>query len=213
MTSTDIHEVATADGPGRLHVALPEGEATGVVLLGGGHSGQVRTVDLDALAAALPAHGWLVARYELPWRVAGRKVGPRPPASDPAWLAGVAHARATWPGVPLVSGGRSAGARIACRTWTHDLAGILALSFPLHPPGKPEASRVGELAPVGVPVLALSGARDPFGSPDELEVAIADGQAGPRELVVVPGATHSFPSRTAETLVAAVVGWLGRRSV
>lgn len=204
VTRVETREVATPDGPGRLHLALPD-TVRGVLLLGGGHSGQVETVDLDAVAGALPEVGWVVARHELPWRVAGRTVGPRPPASDPAWLAGVDAVRAAWPGVPVVTGGRSAGARIACRTWDASLAGIVALSFPLHPPGKPQQSRLGELAPVGVPVLLVSGARDPFGSPAEFEAALAEPHAGPRELVVVERATHSFPRPTAPEVVGAVL--------
>lgn len=207
MPHTETREVTTPDGPGRLHLALPD-TVTGVLLLGGGHSGQVRTVDLDAVAESLPDAGWLVARYELPWRVAGRTVGPRPPASDPAWLAGVDAVRAAWPGVPLVTGGRSAGARIACRTWDAGLAGIVALSFPLHPPGKPAQSRLGELTPVGVPVLLVSGARDPFGSPAELAAALEEPHAGPRELVVVERATHSFPRPTASSVVDAVLDFV-----
>ena len=154
----------------------------------------------------------MVARYELPWRVAGRKVGPRPPASDQLWQAGVAAVREQWPGVPLVTGGRSAGARIACRTWTPLLAGIVALSFPLHAPGKPATSRLAELQSVGVPVLLVSGARDPFGTPDEWAAAVAAEQAGRRELVIVPGATHSFPARTAQDVLAAVAAFLGRET-
>ena len=209
MTPTALLDLATPDGPGRLHVDAPA-EPRGVLLLGGGHSGQVRTVDLDALAAALPGLGWAVVRYELPWRVAGRKVGPRPPASDPAGSAGVDAVRAAWPGLPLVTGGRSAGARIACRTWDADLAGVVALSFPLHPPGKPAQSRLGELAPVGVPMLLISGGRDPFGSPAELEQALAEPQAGPRELVVVAGATHSFRRPAGARVAAAVAEFVGR---
>lgn len=210
---THVREVATQDGAGRLHLALPSGSVRGIVLLGGGHSGQIDTVDLLALADALPELGWGVARYELPWRVAGRTVGPRPPASDPAWLAGLDVVRSAWPGVPLVTGGRSAGARIACRTWDASLAGVLCLSFPLHPPGKPEASRLGELQPVGVPALLVSGARDPFGSPTELADAIAQPHAGVRDLVVVPGATHSFPRSSVTGVVDAVTSWLAERSV
>lgn len=210
MTHTDLREVTTPEGPGRLHMALPDGPVGGVLLLGGGHSGQVATGDLDAVAASLPAHGLAVVRYELPWRVAGRKVGPRPPASDPAWLAGVDAVREAWPGVPLFTGGRSAGARIACRTWDAALAGIVALSFPLHPPGKPERSRLGELASVGVPVLLVSGARDPFGSPDELRAALAAPHAGPRELVLVPGATHAFPRAAGASLAEAVAAFVAR---
>lgn len=207
MVGISTREVATPDGPGVLHLSVPD-DVRGVLVLGGGASGVVHTVDLDALASALPGHGWVVARYELPWRVAGRKVGPRPPASDPAWRVAADAVRAAWPGVPLLTGGRSAGARIACRTWTPDLAGIVALSFPLHPPGKPEASRQGELTPVGVPVLLVSGARDPFGSPEELTRAVAAQQAGRRDLVVVRGATHSFPARTAPAVLDAVISFL-----
>lgn len=207
MTSTETRDLPTAEGPGRLHVALPD-DPRGVLLLGGGHSGQVRTIDLDALASALPEAGWVVARYELPWRVAGRKVGPRPPASDPAWRAGMDAVRAAWPGLPLVTGGRSAGARIACRTWDDALAGVLALSFPLHPPGRPDQSRLGELTPVGVPALLVSGGRDPFGTPDELALALDETHAGPRQFVVVDGATHSFPARTAPRIVGAVADFL-----
>ena len=200
-------QVKTDQGVGRLSWVEPD-RPRGVMLLGGGHSGQVRTVDLDALAAALPERGWAVARFEFGWRVAGRKVGPRPPASDPAWRDAVAAVGRRWPGLPLVTGGRSAGARIACRTWTPELAGVLALSFPLHPPGKPESSRAAEVAQVGVPVQLVTGARDPFGTPAEFEAALAQAQEGPRNLVVVPGATHSFPARTAGAVVAATLEFL-----
>ena len=201
-------EVATDTGPARLHIAAPD-DVRGVLLLGGGASGQIETVDLNAIAAALPAHGWAVARYELPFRVAGRKMGPRPPASDPAWLRGVATVRERWPAVPLVTGGRSAGARIACRTWTSDVAAVVALSFPLHPPGKPDASRIAELTPVAAPVLLVSGARDPFGTPEELRAALAASHAGSRRLVVVPGASHAFPRAAAPALVEAVATFAG----
>ena len=200
-------QVKTDQGVGRLSWVEPD-RPRGVMLLGGGHSGQVRTVDLDALAAALPERGWAVARFEFGWRVAGRKVGPRPPASDPAWRDAVAAVGRRWPGLPLVTGGRSAGARIACRTWTPELAGVLALSFPLHPPGKPESSRAAEVAQVGVLVQLVTGARDPFGTPAEFEAALAQAQEGPRNLVVVPGATHSFPARTAGAVVAATLEFL-----
>lgn len=201
--------VATDAGPGRLHLTTAA-EPTAVLVLGGGHSGQIATVDLDALAAALPERGVAVARYELPWRVAGRSAGPRPPASDPLWNAGVDAVRDEFSGLPLLTGGRSAGARIACRTWTPAVAGVVALSFPLHPPGRPDASRLAELTPVAAPVLLVSGARDPFGSPDELGAALASDHASERELVIVPGATHSFPRPTASTVVDAVAAFVGR---
>ena len=196
-------EVATSAGSGRLHISAPDA-VTSVLLVGGGASGQIDAAELIGLAEALPTDGVAVVRYELPWRVAGKKMGPRPPASDGFWLAGLDAVRATWPGVPVFSGGRSAGARIACRTWDASLAGVVALSYPLHPPGKPEKTRLDELVGVGVPVLLVSGAKDPFGSPAELEEGLAGEHAGPRELVIVPGATHSFPAKTVPMVVEAV---------
>lgn len=108
----------------------------------------------------------------------------------------------------LVTGGRSAVARIACRTWTPHLAGIVAHSFPLYQPGKPTNTRLAELQPVGVPTLLVSGSRDPFATPAELADAIAVEQAGPRQLVIVPGATHSFPVTTTPAVLSAVAGFL-----
>lgn len=201
--------VATPAGPGRL--TWDEAEDTAVVLLlGGGASGQIFTPDLDALAQALPGHGFTVARFEFPWRVAGKKMGPKPPASDPWWNLAVDAVRKRFPGVPLVTGGRSAGARIACRTWNESVLGVIALSFPLHPPGKPDRTRADELRPVAAPVLLVSGARDPFGSIAEFTDELRADHAGARSLVEVVGATHSFPTRTTAALVDAVVGFLGR---
>ncbi len=206
---TAISDVPTPSGPGRLHADVPAG-AVAVLVLGGGASGVIDSADLLALARELPGRGIGVVRYELPWRVAGARVAPRPPASDPLWDAGLDAVRAAHPGMPVLTGGRSAGARIACRTHALDVMGVVALAFPLHPPGKPEASRAGELAGVAGPVLLVSGARDPFGSPDELRAAVASGQAGERELVIVAGATHSFPARTTGAVVDAVEAFVLR---
>ena len=205
MTTSATLEVDTDQGPGRLHLAIPDA-VRGAIVLGGGASGQVATVDLTALADHLPDQGWVVARYELPWRVAGRSVGPRPPGSDPLWQAGVEVVRERWPGVPMVTGGRSASARIAVGPGRHE-AGIVALSFPLRT-GQTNPNPLAELQPVGVPVLLVSGDRDPYGSPDELTNAVSAPQAGQRQLVIIPGATHSFPVRTVPAVLAAVAGFL-----
>nr|WP_239169463.1 alpha/beta family hydrolase [Actinoplanes deccanensis] len=104
------------------------------------------------------------------------------------------------PRLPLIVGGRSSGARVACRTATTlGAAGVLCLAFPLHPPGKPEKSRAGEL-PVGVPTLVLNGDRDPFGVP----LATAD-----VEVVVRAGATHDL-RKDVNTTAELAVGWLRR---
>lgn len=145
-----------------------------VLALGHGAGGGIGARDLAALAAALPAHGVTVALVEQPWRVAGKKVAAAPKVLDEGW-------RGVWPalrrpGPPVVAGGRSAGARVACRTAVElDAAGVLALAFPLHPPGRPEKSRAGELLGAGRPALVVQGGRDPFGGPAEFPA----GRRGP----------------------------------
>ncbi|MEV5364711.1 alpha/beta family hydrolase [Streptomyces cellulosae] len=149
-----------------------------------GAGGGIEARDLAALAAVLPAHGVTVALVEQPWRVAGKKLAPAPKTLDTGWR-GVWPAL-TRPGLPVISGGRSAGARVACRTATElGLRAVLALSFPLHPPGKPEKSRAEELLGAGVPTLVVQGGNDPFGKPAEFP-------EGDHELVEVPRADHGF---------------------
>ncbi|WP_448318866.1 alpha/beta hydrolase family protein [Streptomyces sp. CO7] len=155
-----------------------------VLAVSHGAGGGVEARDLRALAEALPGHGVSVALVEQPWRVAGKKVAPAPRTLDTGW-------RGVWPalvreGLPVVSGGRSAGARVACRTAGElGAAAVLALSFPLHPPGRPERSRAEELAGVMVPLLVVQGGADPFGRPEEFPAAL-------RPAAVVPHADHAF---------------------
>lgn len=176
-------------------------------VLGHGAGGGPEARDLAALAASLPVTGVSVIRVEQPWRLAGRKVAPRPAVLDEAWLAAVA---AVPRDVPLVVGGRSAGARVACRTAASlGAAGVVALSFPLHLPGKPEQSRLPELAAAAeaMPVLVVQGERDTFGRPEEFP-------PGPHRLVVVPGADHGMKTpktsgtRALDVVVDAVSSWL-----
>ncbi|CAM5277908.1 hydrolase [Streptomyces hirsutus] len=137
-----------------------------VLALGHGAGGGIEARDLKALATVLPAHGVTVALVEQPWRVAGKKVAPAPKTLDIGW-------RGLWPaltkpGLPVISGGRSAGARVACRTAGElGARAVLALGFPLHPPGRPEKSRADELLGAGVPTLVVQGGNDPFGRPGE----------------------------------------------
>ncbi|MGY0018554.1 alpha/beta family hydrolase [Streptomyces sp. cg35] len=150
-----------------------------------GAGGGIEARDLQALAGTLPAHGVTVALVEQPWRVAGKKVAPAPKTLDTGW-------RGVWPalaaaGLPVAAGGRSAGARVACRTAKElGAAAVLALSFPLHPPGKPEKSRAEELLGAGVPTLVVQGGNDPFGKPAEFPESDA------YELVEVPYGDHGF---------------------
>lgn len=181
-----------------------------VLAVSHGAGGGVDARDLQALAAVLPGHGVSVALVEQPWRVAGKKVAAAPKTLDVGW-------RGIWPavsasGAPVISGGRSAGARVACRTAAELGAhAVLALGFPLHPPGKPEKSRAGELLGAGAPTLVVQGGNDPFGRPEEFP-------EGPYELVEVPYGDHGFAvpkrapvtqERALETVTESVVRWIG----
>ncbi|WP_375432258.1 alpha/beta family hydrolase [uncultured Friedmanniella sp.] len=187
-----------------------------VLLLGHGAGGGPQAPDLALLARRLPPFGVTVVRVEQPWRLAGRKVAVRPPLLDEAWLELVAAP--PWGDLPGVSGGRSSGARVACRTAAvTGVVGVVCLAFPLHLPGRPERSRVAELLAPTVPRLVLQGSRDTFGGTEEVRAAVA-GAPGV-QLVELPGADHSFglprtsaftPADLRERLVAEVLAFLGR---
>jgi len=155
-----------------------------VLAVSHGAGGGIEARDLQALAQVLPGHAVTVALVEQPWRVAGKKLAPAPRTLDLGW-------RGLWPalaepGLPVISGGRSAGARVACRTAVElGARAVLALSFPLHPPGRPEKSRADELLGSGVPTLVVQGGNDPFGKPEEFP-------KGTYELVDVPYGDHGF---------------------
>lgn len=173
-----------------------------LLVLTHGAGGGVEAPDLLAVRDAVTPIGGLVARVTQPFRVRGARAPGSAVKQDEAWTALVAALRARHPDLPLVQGGRSNGARVACRTARQAGAGaVVALAFPLHPPGKPERSRAGELRAAGVDVLAVSGDRDPFGVPEAADTA---------RLVVLPGEGHEFkkdPGRVGE----AVAEWLGAR--
>ncbi|MFF7978423.1 alpha/beta family hydrolase [Streptomyces sp. NPDC007901] len=181
MTTSKI--VGTEAGDARITWYEAE-QARLVLAVSHGAGGGIEARDLQAIAAVLPEHGVTVALVEQPWRVAGKKLAPAPKTLDTGWR-GVWPALAA-PGLPVVSGGRSAGARVACRTATElGAAAVLALSFPLHPPGKPEKSRAEELLGDGVPTLVVQGGNDPFGKPAEFP-------EGDYRLVEVPYGDHGF---------------------
>jgi uncharacterized protein len=184
--------VPTPVGPAEFDLAAPAGPtptaARGLLVLGHGAGGSIAAADLVAVATAAGAGGFHVARVRQPYSVAGRRAPAPADQLDLAWTVVVEAIRAGLARpLPLVVGGRSSGARVACRTAAATGAcGVLALAFPLHPPGHPEKSRASELD-VDVPLLVLQGARDPFGTPAEFpqhvtihEVAAADHRlAGP----------------------------------
>jgi predicted alpha/beta-hydrolase family hydrolase len=194
----DLIDIDTPHGPARAHVNKLRG-AAGALILGHGAGGGVAARDLTAAADAATAAGFRVALVEQPYRVAGRR-SPAPARQlDAAWLAVVAALRAgPLRRLPVVTGGRSSGARVACRTAADTGAvGVLCLAFPVHPPGRPAASRLDELDGVAVPVLVIQGRSDPFGMP----------AAGPhRTVVTVPG-NHSLTGDL-ETVRNAVSDWL-----
>lgn len=197
MTAMDIdtpHGTARAE----LHRA-PEARAG--LLLGHGAGGGVGAPDLVAACRGARAAGVDVALVEQPYRVAGRRAPAPAHQLDTAWLA-VAEAlgREWFPELPLVFGGRSSGARVACRTCAEgDAVGVLCLAFPVHPPGRPDKTRMPELDDVSVPTLVIQGENDPFGMP---------GPGPHREIVVLSG-DHSL-KREATTLSRTVQEWLER---
>ncbi len=174
---------------------------TALLVLGHGAGGSVDAPDLVAVHDAAVAAGLAVALVTQPYRVAGRRAPAPAGHLDEAWRSVVDLLAERLPGLPLIVGGRSSGARVACRTAAAvGAAGIVALAFPLHPPGRPERSRAGELL-TGVPTLVVNGSADPFGVPD----------AAPGvELVVLPGERHDL-RKAPETVGRAVVTWLGAR--
>jgi predicted alpha/beta-hydrolase family hydrolase len=195
-------KLETPHGPARVRLLAVEHPGAALAL-GHGAGGGVDAPDLAAATRAAHALDLTVAHVEQPYRVAGRR-SPSPAAQlDAAWVAVIAALRdGPLNGLPLVVGGRSAGARVACRTAaTVDAAAVLCLAFPLHPPGRgddPSKSRLSELEAVRLPVLVVQGERDPFGMPPA---------GGSREVVRVPG-NHGLKSTGA--VEAAVGAWLAK---
>ena len=224
MVPEELIIVDTPLGEGRLRWRQPSGETRAVLLLGHGAGGQLDAVDLARLSASLPDHGVAVVRFEQPWKVAGRRIAGPAPQLDLAFRAALAEVRRRLPGVPVVTGGRSQGARIACRTaddrgsegeTVDPVAGVLCLAFPLHPPGRPENSRLEELLTPDQPVLVCQGSRDTFGTADDITAQTAD--AVNVTVVDMPGADHAMRRRKsdpltgtqlAERLVDAVLAFL-----
>ena len=194
-------EIETPTGPARVQVDEATGPARAMLVLGHGAGGGVDARDILAVRTAVVAAGVTVVRVTQPYRVAGRRAPAPANQLDAAWLAVLAALTEARGDLPLIAGGRSSGARVACRTAVAGgAAGVVALAFPVHLPGRPDKSRLPELDAAGVPTLAVSGERDPFGVPPE----------GPgRDVVVVPGATHDL-RKDLRTVATAVVTWLAR---
>jgi hypothetical protein len=196
-------DIETPSGPARASITAARSgtKKRGLVVLGHGAGGGIEAPDLIALTRTLAADGWMVARVEQPYRLRGQRA-PEPAARlDAALIAVVTELRERYPGGRLVLGGRSSGARVACRCAGALAAdAVVALAFPLHPPRRPDKSRLPELTGAGVPVLVLQGSRDPFGTKAQFP---AD------ELVVEIAGDHSLRSGAAEAAGTAQV-WLAR---
>lgn len=193
-------ELETPHGPARVHLR-PVDTPVAALVLGHGAAGGVGTTDLVAATEVANQAGITVALVEQPYVVAGRRSPAPAKQLDAAWTAVVEQLRGdSLEGLPVITGGRSAGARVACRTAAAlDVVAVLCLAFPVHPPGKGDdasKSRMSELDAVKVPVLVVQGESDPFGMPT----------GGPgRTVVTVPG-NHSL--RDADAVSAAVSDWL-----
>jgi predicted alpha/beta-hydrolase family hydrolase len=190
--------IETPHGPGRAHLH-PAEEPVAALVLGHGAGGGVGAPDLTAAMEAALALGVSVALVEQPYRVAGRRSPAPAKQLDAAWIAILTHLVAgPLRGLPLIAGGRSSGARVACRTASDvGAVAVLCLAFPVHPPGRPEKSRLEELDAVSVPALVVQGENDPFGMPP----------AAPGRTVAVLSGDHGL-KRDIPALKAAVTAWL-----
>jgi predicted alpha/beta-hydrolase family hydrolase len=194
--------IDTPHGKAIAHVHAADDAGTALVL-GHGAGGGVNAPDLVAARRAALAQGVTVVLVEQPYRVAGRRSPAPAHQLDAAWTAVLERLRTgELEGLRLVTGGRSAGARVACRTAAATGAtGVLCLAFPVHPPGRPEKSRLPELDAVTVPTLVVQGARDPFGMPPP----------GPDRTVVEVNGDHSLRSDV-KAVELAVSDWLEKLS-
>jgi uncharacterized protein len=194
----NLLEIETPQGPAKAHLHIAAEPAAGLVL-GHGAAGGVTAPDLVAVTEVARSAGFSVALVEQPYRVAGRRSPAPAHRLDEAWMAVIEHLRTReLGGLPLIVGGRSAGARVACRTAADSGAvAVLCLAFPLHPPGRPEKTRQPELDAMQVPTLVVQGERDPFGMP---------AGSTTRKVVTVPG-NHGLKADL-EAVAGAVRDWL-----
>jgi uncharacterized protein len=200
--SAIVQEIDTPYGPARVHLHAAQVEAVGALVLGHGANGGVGARDLVCATDVAVALGFTTALVEQPYKVAGKR-SPAPATQlDTAWRAVITALRGggELDGLPVITGGRSSGARVACRTAAETQAiGVLCLAFPLHPPGKPDKTRLPELDAVRVPTLIVQGESDPFGLP---------ARARNRKIVTVRG-NHSLTGDL-NGVAAAIRGWLVR---
>lgn len=216
----EVWEIDTPSGAARVHLfAVRRARPRSSLVLGHGFGGGVQSPDLRSIAAELPDHGIEVVLVEQPWRVAGHRMGGSAVTLDRAWVSCVADIRSRGIGTRrLVLGGRSTGARVACRTAAECAPDALfLLAFPLHPARRaavvgPPPTRMPELAGAArlVPTVVVQGARDKMGQPGEIAAQLAE-HSVPARVVPIMDADHSFsvPARS-HTSTAAALGLVSR---
>jgi uncharacterized protein len=195
-------QIETSAGPALVTAAGPSASPAFLLVLTHGSGGTPDTPDVLAARDAGLALGAVTAMVTQPYVVRGARAPGSASKQDTAWTEVVAALAARYPGLPVIQGGRSNGARVVCRTARAAGArGVIALAFPLHPPGHPERSRSDELAGAGTEgteVLVINGARDPFGIPEG---------GGQTRVVVLPGEVHAL-SKHPGAVGDAVSEWL-----
>jgi predicted alpha/beta-hydrolase family hydrolase len=192
-------EMETSSGPARVTVDEPPGAPAFLLVLTHGSGGTPDTADILAVRDAGLADGAVTALVTQPYVVRGARAPGSASKQDAAWSEIVAALVRQYPGLPVIQGGRSNGARVVCRTaGAVGARGVIALAFPLHPPGQRDKSRAHELPAGGLPTLVLNGERDPFGIPEG---------GGAIRVMMLPGETHALSKNTA-AVGAAVTGWL-----
>jgi uncharacterized protein len=191
-------EINTPHGLARVHLH-PAAEPRAALVLGHGAGGGVSAPDLTVATEVALEESVSVALVEQPYRVAGRRSPAPAPQLDAAWVTVVDQLRENeLAGLPLITGGRSLGARVACRTVEEtEAVAVLCLAFPVHPPGRPDKTRLPELEAVHVPVLVVQGESDPFGMPPD----------GPNRTVARVRGDHGLKADRA-AVAAAVRSWL-----
>jgi predicted alpha/beta-hydrolase family hydrolase len=199
--------IETPVGPARVTWVEPAAAPAAILLLGHGAGGGIQARDLQAVASAAAVAGIRVGLVEQPYRVAGKRAPAPAPTLDTAFRAVAAAVDAE----RLLVGGRSSGARVACRTADEVGAlGVLCLAFPLHPPGRPERSRLDELTGTRVPRLVVQGERDAFGGYEELTTALqAARKTRGVKLLCAAGADHGLKKGVD---VPGIVRWLVQKS-
>lgn len=202
--SSEPEERPTDAGPARVHIERPDGTPAYLLVCTHGSGGGVDAPDLLALRGAVVRAGSVAAAVEQPYRVAGRRAPGSAAAQDRAWCQVVSGLRQRFPDLPVVLAGRSNGARVVCRTAPETRpAAVVALAFPLHPPGRPERSRAPELRAAPGPTLVVNGERDPFGVPDPADA---------HTVHVLPGQRHDL-ARNPGGLASTVVDWIAERLI